>query len=352
MAAPSSLTLNYDALLTTTLFNYRAQMADNVSTSNALFFLLKKRGGNAWRALDGGDRVQYPLMYALGSPHFYAGLDTLSTDAIDGISSAFFNWAQMAVPITISGIEEAKNSGEAALLSLMDAKVQQAEMGLIEFFGKALNRGNLPNGGAATSAFVDPLTAATGFDPLPALVSGTPSTTPSTVGNISATTNTWWRNQATDSAATTYAGFLKELDQLYNNCSKGPGGTPDIVLSTQGTFELYKAALRSQNRYTEQVRADFPFAHVLFYGQPWTWDEFVIDVKNGTIAITKGSVFMLNTKFWGVSFLRGKDFAPGPFMKPVNQDARTAQILVYLSVGVSNRRKHGVLMDVDETLTS
>ena len=40
----SSLTLNYDALLTTTLFKYQPTLADTISTSNAFFYTMKKSG--------------------------------------------------------------------------------------------------------------------------------------------------------------------------------------------------------------------------------------------------------------------------------------------------------------------
>ena len=59
--APSSNTVNYDALLTATLFNYRPVMVDNIFKSSAALAALRKYGGI--RYVDGGERIQELLMY-------------------------------------------------------------------------------------------------------------------------------------------------------------------------------------------------------------------------------------------------------------------------------------------------
>ena len=62
MAVPSS---TYTELVTTTLDNYRATLADNVSTHNPLLERLKKKG-NADPA-GGGTKLLENLMYAQNS---------------------------------------------------------------------------------------------------------------------------------------------------------------------------------------------------------------------------------------------------------------------------------------------
>jgi hypothetical protein len=61
---------------------------------------------------------------------------------------------------------------------------------------------------------------------------------------------------------------------------------------------------------------------------------------------------MLNTKFWGVRVDKETNFAPTPFIKPENQDAKTAHILWLGALGVSNRRKQGVGGKIDETIAA
>ena len=60
-SAPSQNTVNYNDLLSTTLFNYRKTLADNIFKSNAFLAALKKFDGIQYA--DGGERIAIPLMY-------------------------------------------------------------------------------------------------------------------------------------------------------------------------------------------------------------------------------------------------------------------------------------------------
>jgi hypothetical protein len=347
----TSLTLNYDAILSTTLFNYRKTLEDAISTTNAfLFYLMKKNKGGYQVLGEIGDRMMMPLMYELGNADSYSGYDVLDTTPADGVTSAFFNWAQASVPISISGLEEKKNRGEERIINLLESKTKQAELGLQEFFNKRMLQG--AGGSSITSAYVSAMNGSQFVDPLPLQVAYDPTTSTS-IGNINQNTNSWWRNQTKDfTNATTFTKFLQFLRNLRNNCSKGPGGPPDLHLTTQGTEELYEAALAASHRNPSYQVADIPFDNVAFYGKPVTWDEFVPDFGSGTVTQTKGSWVMLNTKFWGVRVDKETNFAPTPFIKPENQDAKTSHILWLGALGVSNRRKQGVAGKIDETVAS
>ncbi len=73
-AIPSALTLNFDAVLSTTLFNYRKSLEDSISTTNAfLFYIMKKSKGGYKTITDLGDRMMMPLMYELGNADSYSG---------------------------------------------------------------------------------------------------------------------------------------------------------------------------------------------------------------------------------------------------------------------------------------
>lgn len=349
--ANTSLTLNYDAFLSTTLFNYHRTLEDEISTANAfLYTLMKGEGSDAYQEVDDlGDRMQIPLMKELGQADAYSGYDQLNVDPMDGITSAFFEWRQMAVPITISGLEEKKNAGEARIIDLLKAKTKQAVLGIQEKFAKALIQGNLVNGGNAYDPYVSVSNGALFVDPLFKLVNKAGT---GTVGSVDASVETWWKNQFKSSSASTYAAFLKELRNFRNNCSKGPGGAPDLHIVDQNTYELYESALAAAHRNPSYQVADIPFDNVAFYRAPVTWDQFMIDVQNYTTTITKGTWLSLNSKFWYVKVHRGTNWMPTEFQKPVGQDAKTAHILWLGGVGVSNRRKHGVMFNIDITIAA
>ena len=78
---PSSLTDNYDALLSTTLRAYRTKLADNITKGNKFCSFLKEKG--RFRKQSGGERVAVPLMHAQNATaDIYTGYGVLDTTEI------------------------------------------------------------------------------------------------------------------------------------------------------------------------------------------------------------------------------------------------------------------------------
>lgn len=59
--APSTNTVYYDALLSTSLAAYRKQMIDNIFKDSAFLTYIRQSG--AWKSQNGGERIAHPLMY-------------------------------------------------------------------------------------------------------------------------------------------------------------------------------------------------------------------------------------------------------------------------------------------------
>lgn len=357
--AVSSLTLNFDAILSATLMNLhkKGTMFDQISTTNALLFFIMKKNGMYTGDAE-GERMRITLLYEMGVGDVFSGYDTLGNTPAEGITTAFFNWGQLAVPIAISGKEERENaSSQTRVFDLLKGKTKQALLGAQDLFAKALIQGNGPHTATAiTTAYTSNQNGSVFIDPLPELIHFSP-TTALTVGNIAQGTYSWWRNQTTTSTATTFAGFLKELDNLYNKCSKGPGGMPDVHMLDQKVFELYVAALRNQNRFTDYLKADIPFESVAFHGKPTTWDQFVPDAKNGTITgipvDASGTWYMINSQYLQIKYFQ--NFEPTAFARPTGaspQDAKLAHIMWHGGIACANRRKQGVIGGISTTITS
>lgn len=122
----TTLTDEYSALLSTTLRNYRKQLVDNIFRELPLLYWLNEKGRK--RTLDGGFQIVVPLLYGENtSVKLYQGYDLLDVTPQAGITSAIYNWKQMAVSVSISREEERKNSGPHKLINLLEAKIQQAE---------------------------------------------------------------------------------------------------------------------------------------------------------------------------------------------------------------------------------
>lgn len=358
---PSTLTDNYDALLTTTLRAMQPRIYDQISRSNKLVAWLKEHG--QFRKQDGGERIKVALMHGLNSTaDIYSGYGNLDTTPQDGITSAFFDWAQMAVSIAISRKEERQNSGSSKILSLLETKTTQAETSLKELLNNCITAGRI-TASSTDGRFLARVgrldSGAQGPLPLAALIDGTPGRSVS-IGNINGGTYTFWRNQLSTSGATTWKGFFGECNTLYNDCSKGTGGNPDLIIDDQRTWEQYWNGLSNQERYvvTDQRTIDILGGtdSLKFRGAIRVWDEVVPDVETNAEVVDGVGTFTLGTSFYinknAMEFISDSqtDFITTPFVHPVGQDARVAEILWMGAVGVNNRRKLGVMKSIQRNL--
>jgi hypothetical protein len=301
---------NFDNLLTTTLANYRKTLTDNVFTARPLTYTLMEKG--RIRMLNGGTKVVEPLIYGLNDTvGSYSGYDSIALTPQTGISAAEFEWRQYAASISISGIEEAKNNGDAEIINLLEAKIMQAEESMREgfntmFFGDGTGNSSKDWNG------LDNLVDNTG-----------------TVGNIDSSTYTWWKSYK---EATAGALTLAQMATAYNSVSVG-NDHPDTLLTTQTLFEKYEALLQPNLRYTDTKTADAGFQNLLFKAAPVMYDT----------GCTAGTFFFLNSKYLTLVGHSDKWFSQTSFISPEDTDARYALIMCYGNLTVRNRAKQGKL---------
>ena len=303
---------SFDALLSTTLANYRDQLTDNIFTARPLTYFLMDKG--RIRMVDGGTKIVEPLIYGANSTvASYSGYDTLSLTAQEGISAAEFEWKQYAASIAISGIEEAKNNGEQAIINLLEAKIMQAEESMKEGFNQMFFGDGTGNSGKDWNGLANIVDSA------------------GTVGGINRATagNEFWRSYEEGTAG---ALSLADMSTGYNSVSVG-NDHPDMVLTTQTLFEKYESLLQPQLRYTDAKTADAGFQNLLFKAAPVAYD----------VHCTAGTVFFLNSKYLTLVGHTGKWFAQTDFVRPENMDARYALIMCYGNLTVRNAAKQGKL---------
>lgn len=303
---------SFDSLLSTTLANYRDQMTDNIFTARPLTNYLMDKG--RIRMLDGGTKIVEPLVYGLnGTVGSYSGYDTISLTAQEGMSAAEYDWKQYAASIAISGIEEAKNNGEAAIINLLEAKIMQAEESMREGFNQMFFADGTGNSGKD-------------WDGLGNIVEAS-----GTVGGINRATvgNEFWQSYEENTAG---ALTLADMATAYNSVSVG-NDHPDMVLTTQTLFEKYESLLQPQLRYTDAKTADAGFQNLLFKSAPVTYD----------VHCTAGVMYFLNSKYLTLVGHSGKWFEQTDFVRPENLDARYALIMCYGNLTCRNAAKQGKL---------
>jgi hypothetical protein len=292
--------------------------------------------------------------------------DTLIVKPQDGITSAFFEWREIGGTISISRLEERQNSGEAQILNLLQQKVKQAEMSAKEKINLDLVQGEV-----STATFVpitDTTNSSLGLNPLGYFLPKDKTTDPlagGSVGNINRATYSWWRsrcmpmNTATDTnmdaaySVTTWQGLKVALYSLYNICSQGADGSaPNLILTNRATFEAYENALDYQKRYMDEGLATMGFDNVKLKGATIVWDEQVPDIDSGTVALTTGTAFFINTNFYKLIIDKQTDFITTPFVEPENQTAKTAKLLFMGNTIMTNPRKMGVAFGISKSLVS
>lgn len=350
----TSVTRSFTATVASVLDKVRKKVEDNITANNKLLYFYRKSGN--WKGVkSGGDRYRVSLMYELGAADSYSGYGQIDVTPADGITSAFYDWRQAAAAISISGMDQFQNRGTERVFDLLKEKTTQAVLGLEDLFGRGMLQGQGSiDSSSITTARTSATNASTFIDPLPLLVKFDPTSSTS-IGGINQSTESWWRNQYTDSSATTYAGVLKEMRKMFNDCSKGGGGgkgSPNFLVADQASFELYESALAANHRNPSYQKGDIPFETVAFKGQPVVWDEFVPDAKNGDLTPAgsdSGTIYFLNSNYLGVTFDKQHNFSVGDFVHPENQDAKTALVLWYGVHWTSNRRKLGVLGGITTT---
>ena len=210
--------VNFDALLSTTLANYRDQLTDNVFTDRVLTNHLMSKG--RIRMLNGGTKIVEPLIYGQNTTvASYSGYDTISLTAQTGITAAEYEWKQYAASIAISGIEEAKNNGEQEIINLLEAKIMQAEESMREGFNTMFYGDGTGNSGKNWNGLGNLIEAS------------------GTVGNINRATagNEYWQSYENNTAG---ALTIAQMATAYNTVSVG-NDHPDLVLTTQTLFEKY-----------------------------------------------------------------------------------------------------------------
>ena len=221
---------NFDEILTTTLNNYVPKLVDNIFSARPLFYALTN--SSTMRTVSGGAKIVVPVIYGTNSTAgSYSGTDTISTTAQTGISAAEYDWGQYAATVTINGMEEAKNNGEAQIIDLLEGKIFQTQETIIENMNTMFHADGTGNSGKD-------------WEGIAHIVDGS-TLTANTLGGIDPSAansvNEWWTSSETavGGALTTAA-----MATMYNNVSVG-NDQPTIVLTTQTLYEKYETLLTS-----------------------------------------------------------------------------------------------------------
>lgn len=305
MAAPNS---SYTQISAITEKKFIPKLVDNIFDSGPLLQRARKKW---YEACNGGEKIVQPLNYAqISASDWFSGSETLDTTDNEVITAAEISWKQIYANITVTRIEEIKNSGTAAKVRLVKAKTMIAEKTMRD----KLTVGLWSDGTTNPKSIVG-LRAWLG--------------TSNTVGGISQSLNSWWQSQL-DASTTTLS--IPAMQDLHTDCVVD-SDQPTVGVATRSIYNKYYGLLQPQQRFTDAATAKGGFSSLMFNGIP-----IIADSKAPT-----GWLAFLNENYLHLYYHPDENFRFRKFQEPVDQAVKTAKVFWAGGLMSSNNRLHGAL---------
>lgn len=315
-------------MVTTTLRHTGNKVTDNVSEHNALLNILKRRGHI--KTIDGGYEIQEPLEYAEnGTYQRYSGYEQLNTQASDVLTSAKYEWQQVALHVTASGKELRMNNGKNAMKNLVKARKKNA-----------MNT-------AKNQFSVDIYSDGTETNQIGGLANIIQTNGQGTVGGINSATYTFWRNQfremtgtnlASAPSAANAASMLADMNSLWLSTTRGSDKV-DLINMTHDLYALYELGQQQLQRYSDGDLAKQGFASLKYKSADVVFDD------NTNFATTDEKAYFLNCDYLYLVQHKEAQWTTDEDKKPVNQDAVVIPMYWMGNMCCTNRDLQGVLFD-------
>ena len=315
---------NVSDIIATTIQSRTGEIADNVTSNNALLMRLKQRGNI--KTFSGGSSIFQELSFASnGNAGWYAGYEALPIAAQDVISSAEYSIKQAACPVTISGLEQLQNAGKERIIDLIDSRMDVAESSMANLIASGLYSDGTAAGGKQ-------------IDGLLQQVATVPT---NVVGGINRATWLFWKNQyfrctTTGGAAMSAANVQTYFNRMWASLVRG-NDRPDLIMVDNVAWSFYMASLQAQQRFTGTDTAKLGFMSVKFMDADVVLDgamqiNWTSTGAAGTApnSVPATSAYFLNTKYLFYRPHAARNMVPlSPGQRySVNQDA-SVQILAW-----------------------
>jgi len=326
MATPSTV---FTEMVTTTDRNWSTRVTDNVSEHNALLRILKKKG--KVKTEDGGYEIALPLEYAENQTYQrYAGYDILNTQASDVLTTAKYDWQQVALHCTASGREVRMNMGSRErMINLVKSRKSNAlKTAANQFSIDVYSDGSLTNQIGGLASIIQ-------------------TNGQGTVGGIDSSTWTFWQNQfkemtgtnlAATPNATNAASMKADMNSLWLLLNRG-ADKPDMIVMSHDFYTLYETGEQQLQRYM-----DADLAQAGFVGLKYKTANVIFD-DNTNFATTAEKAYFLNTDYLYVVQHKEAQWTPDEEKRPTNQDAIVVPIYWMGNMVCSNRDLQGVMFD-------
>ena len=316
---------NLSELVTTTIRNRSKKLADNVTNNNALLMKLSEKGNI--KPFSGGTNIVQELEYAENSTYKrYSGYETLDISPSDVFSAAEFDIKQIAVAVSISGLEQLKNSSKEKMIDLLESRIKNAE----RTFANNMSTDIYSDGTASSGKQIGGLQLIIADDPAVG-----------TVGGINKATYTFWRSQEYDfsdeSATPSSTTIQTAMNQLYLDCARNTD-RPDLIVADNTYFRYYWESSQANQRFSNDKLAAAGFDNLRFMGA-----DVCFDGGQGG-ACPANRMYFINTDYLFLRPHKDRNMVPlDPDRFAVNQDAMVKLIGWAGNMTASNLSVQGVI---------
>ena len=329
-------------LLSSTLYSIRDGEVDELFKKVPFLDDAKKNGGIEYE--DGGIKIQRPLSVAEHSTisQMTTGYEPVSLAVADVLKPAIYNWSDFVAPIVISKKEELENSGEKAVVKIVEARMRSVMSLLRRELNKQIIAGN-----SATLTTMNTLNGqVAGTEKF--LENRAPGATQtSVVGGLSKSglnVPGFYNQYATANAAFGTDG-LGAMHNIYtaSNVITPMGEVKSIIAST-AAFANYKRSLFLNERYIDEKTLDGGRMSLAYAGAALSADS---DMPTNGGTPNNFSMYFIN--FDGIKMVIHKDgdFAVSPFEYISGTTARAATVYFKGQLIADHLGSCGVLADGD-----
>lgn len=299
-----------------------AGYADLVSNSNAILFLMKKKG--QFKTFSGPTIRERLLYNESGTYTRYSGYQFLNPAPAELFNDAEFTAKLAAVSVTLSGEDILKNSGTNQLKDIMEEHMSAAEQELQDRFVEDLH------------------SAGSEANQIGGFQMAIPTTPTNIYGGIDRNAQTIWRTTTYDAnsafsgiTAVTSTTVKTIFDNIMIARSRGNKG-PNVIASSQEHYIAYTAATVAIQQITnENELGKLGFSSLKYYGAGKSVDV-VLEGGIGS-AMPSNTTYFLDTNALRFRYHPDRNFVKfGGKQMPVNQDAVVQHIGFYGNLTLNN----------------
>lgn len=314
-------------ILSTTIYEIADEVAEGLFETTPFLSVARKLG--KVKSFSGGYKLVVPvetkehsLVTVLDS-----GWEALDLSIQDFSEQAEYDWTRVAIPVLISGREEAENSGDRAVIDLAEARFKNALSALMRQVNKQIvqndsaftSLGTLNGNTDATGTGAGGVS--TGF-----MEQRAPASQTNTMGTLARTGVVGLQNQY---ATGTFAiSTLFELEALASTVAPagGDGGRFHLTLASPAGYTNYRNALYTNERFVDAKTLDASGVTSLQFSSGVIMPDRNL-VKSGATGVAANSFMLLNLDGIQLQIHSGADFEFTGFENISGYDGRYGRIL-------------------------